>query len=284
MADDLVQVDDQEIQHCFDTAVRIARNAGEVVRVAFHKEKNIDTKSCGTDLVTETDKQVEELIIGSLKKEFPSHSFIGEETVSAGGSCSLTNNPTWIIDPIDGTTNFVHRFPYVAVCIGLAINKKVEIGVIYSCIRDELYTARRGSGAFRNGKQIHCSGLTDISKALVITELGASRELANMEVVNKNFRTVAEPPIRVHGIRMLGSAALNLCSIAEGSADLYYEFGIHVWDIAAAGLIVEEAGGVLLDPSGGPIDLMARRVLAAGSQEIAEKASKHLECIDLPRD
>lgn len=256
------------------------------MRVAFHKdsEKNIDTKECGTDLVTETDKQVEDLIIGSLKEKFPTHSFIGEESVIPGVNCNLTNNPTWIIDPIDGTTNFVHRFPMVAVCIGLAINKQVEVGVVYSCIKDEMYTARRGRGAFCNGKQIHCSSVTDLSKALVITELGASRDPSKVDIVIKNFRKLAEEPARVHGIRMLGSAALNLCTLASGGADIYYEYGIHVWDIAAAGLIAEEAGGVLLDPSGGPLDLMARRVLAAGSKEIAQEVSQYLECIDLPRD
>ncbi|KAJ7364963.1 Inositol monophosphatase 2 [Desmophyllum pertusum] len=175
MADDIVQAGEQEIQEYFDAVVNVAREAGKVVYEAFHKEKTIDTKSCGTDLVTETDKYVEELIIGTLSEKFPSHSFIGEESVSAGKKCSLTNNPTWIIDPIDGTTNFIHRYPMVAVCIGLAINKKVEIGVVFNPIKDEMYTSRRGSGAFCNGKQIHCTGATDLSKALVITEMGSSR-------------------------------------------------------------------------------------------------------------
>lgn len=105
-----------------------------------------------------------------------------------------------------------------------------------------------------------------------------------MDVVMKNFRRLAEEPVRVHGIRMGGSAALNLCSLASGSAEVYYEFGIHVWDIAAAGLLVEEAGGVLLDPSGGLLDLMARRVLAGGTKEIVQEVSQYLECIELPRD
>ncbi|XP_068722296.1 inositol monophosphatase 1-like isoform X2 [Montipora capricornis] len=284
MADVTVRVDDQEIQQFFDFAVNLARKAGEVVKEAFYKEKTIDTKSCGTDLVTETDQQVENLIIGHLKEKFPSHSFIGEEMVSSGEKCNLTNEPTWIIDPIDGTTNFVHKYPMVAICIGLAINKQVEIGVVYNCIKDEMYTARKGSGAFCNGVQLRCSSCTDLSSALVITELGASRDPLRMEILNKNFRKLAEEPVRVHSIRMQGSAALNLCSVASGAADLYYEFGIHVWDIAAAGVIAEEAGVTLMDPSGGPLDLMGRRVLAACDKKMAEEVSQHLECMDLPRD
>ncbi|XP_058944165.2 inositol monophosphatase 1 [Pocillopora verrucosa] len=284
MADDSVQTGEQDIQEYFDTAVKIARQAGQVVFEAFHKEKNIDTKSCGTDLVTETDKYVEELIIGTLAEKFPSHSFIGEESVSAGKKSILTDNPTWIIDPIDGTTNFVHRYPMVAICIGLAINKQMEVGVVFNPIKDQMFTARRGTGAFCNGKKIHCSSVTDLSKALVITELGSSRDPEIINVVMSNLRRLAEKPIAVHSIRLQGSAALNMCSVASGEAELYYECGIHVWDIAAAGIIVEEAGGVTLDPSGKPLDLMARRILAAGNKELADQVSQYLDCIELPRD
>lgn len=224
------------------------------------------------------------MIIGALKEKFPSHSFIGEETVSSGGKCNLTNTPTWIIDPIDGTTNFVHKYPMVAICIGLAINKEVVIGVVYNCIKDEMYTGRKGLGAFCNGVQLRCSSCTDLSSALGITELGASREPSEIEVRIRNFRRLAEEPARVHSIRMQGSAALNMCSVASGAADFYYEYGIHVWDIAAAGIIAEEAGATLVDPSGEPLDLMARRVLVTCNKTIAQEVAKYLECIDLPRD
>lgn len=284
MEDELVEVDEKELQQFFDVAVSVARKAGEVVKEAFYKEKTIDTKSCGTDLVTETDQQVEAFIIGALKEKFPPHSFIGEETVSSGGKCNLTNTPTWIIDPIDGTTNFVHKYPMVAICIGLAINKEVVIGVVYNCIKDEMYTGRKGLGAFCNGVQLCCSSCTDLSSALGITELGASREPSEIEVRIRNFRRLAEEPARVHSIRMQGSAALNMCSVASGAADFYYEYGIHVWDIAAAGIIAEEAGATLVDPSGEPLDLMARRVLVTCSKKIAQEVAKYLECIDLPRD
>ncbi|KAK2556851.1 Inositol monophosphatase 1 [Acropora cervicornis] len=290
MADETVEVDEKEIQEFFDVAVSVARKAGEVVKEAFYKEKTIDTKSCGTDLVTETDQQVEALIIGALKEKFPSHSFIGEETVSSGGKCNLTNTPTWIIDPIDGTTNFVHKWDnskelkinnWLLIVI---LQVTVVIGVVYNCIKDEMYTGRKGLGAFCNGVQLRCSSCTDLSSALGITELGASREPSEIEVRIRNFRRLAEEPARVHSIRMQGSAALNMCSVASGAADFYYEYGIHVWDIAAAGIIAEEAGATLVDPSGEPLDLMARRVLVTCNKTIAQEVAKYLECIDLPRD
>nr|XP_017196905.1 inositol monophosphatase 1 isoform X2 [Oryctolagus cuniculus] len=144
-------------QECMDYAVTLARQAGEVVREALKNEMNVMIKSSPADLVTATDQKVEKMLIASIKEKYPSHSFIGEESVAAGEKSTLTNNPTWIIDPIDGTTNFVHRFPFVAVSIGFVVNKKMEFGVVYSCIEDKMYTGRKGKGAFCNGQKLQVS-------------------------------------------------------------------------------------------------------------------------------
>ncbi|XP_053414388.1 inositol monophosphatase 1 isoform X2 [Nycticebus coucang] len=144
-------------QECMDYAVTLARQAGEVVCEAIKNEKNVMLKSSPADLVTVTDQKVEKMLISSIKEKYPSHSFIGEESVAAGEKCVLTDNPTWIIDPIDGTTNFVHRFPFVAVSIGFVVNKKIEFGVVYSCVEDKMYTARKGKGAFCNGQKLQVS-------------------------------------------------------------------------------------------------------------------------------
>ncbi|XP_023373469.1 inositol monophosphatase 1 isoform X2 [Otolemur garnettii] len=144
-------------QDCMDYAVTLARQAGEVVCEAIKDEKNVMLKSSPADLVTVTDQKVEKMLISSIKEKYPSHSFIGEESVAAGEKCVLTDNPTWIIDPIDGTTNFVHRFPFVAVSIGFVVNKKIEFGVVYSCVEDKMYTARKGKGAFCNGQKLQVS-------------------------------------------------------------------------------------------------------------------------------
>ncbi|KAJ0059465.1 hypothetical protein NL108_018456, partial [Boleophthalmus pectinirostris] len=205
----------------------------------------VQTKSSAVDLVTETDQKVEQLIIQSVKSKFPSHRFIGEESVSSGELCVLTSDPTWIIDPIDGTTNFVHGYPFVGVCIGFAVNQQVEWGVVYSAIEDKMFTARRGRGAFCNGRPLQVSPQTDVHRALVATEFGSSRDPQVVDKIFSSLRKVLSLP--VHGVRGAGSAALNMCAVALGSVELYYETGIHIWDFAAASVIVTEAGGVLRD-------------------------------------
>ncbi|XP_048959670.1 inositol monophosphatase 1 isoform X3 [Canis lupus dingo] len=144
-------------QECMDYAVTLARQAGEVVREAIKNEMNVMIKSSPADLVTATDQKIEKMLLSSIKEKYPSHSFIGEESVAAGEKSILTDSPTWIIDPIDGTTNFVHRFPFVAVSIGFTVNKKMEFGVVYSCLEDKMYTGRKGKGAFCNGQKLQVS-------------------------------------------------------------------------------------------------------------------------------
>uniref|UniRef100_A0A4X1TCU2 Inositol-1-monophosphatase n=1 Tax=Sus scrofa TaxID=9823 RepID=A0A4X1TCU2_PIG len=143
-------------QECMDYAVTLARQAGEIVREALKNEMNIMIKSSPADLVTATDEKVEKMLISSIKEKYPSHSFIGEESVAAGEKSVLTD-PTWIIDPIDGTTNFVHGFPFVAVSIGFVVNKEMEFGVVYSCMEDKMYTGRKGRGAFCDGQKLQVS-------------------------------------------------------------------------------------------------------------------------------
>lgn len=269
-------------QQCMDYAITLARKAGEVVREALKEEISIMVKSSPADLVTVTDQKVEKMIISSIKEKYPSHSFIGEESVAAGEGSTLTDNPTWIIDPIDGTTNFVHRFPFVAVSIGFVVNKKIEFGVVYSCVEDKMYTGRKGKGAFCNGQKLQVSGQEDITKSLLVTEMGSNREPETLKIVLSNMERLLSIP--VHGIRAVGTAAVNMCLVATGGADAYYEMGIHCWDMAGAGIIITEAGGVLLDVSGGPFDLMSRRIIAASSRAIGERIAKELQIIPLQRD
>ncbi|XP_013368267.1 PREDICTED: inositol monophosphatase 1 isoform X1 [Chinchilla lanigera] len=304
-------------QECMDYAVTIARQAGEVIREALKQKMNVMIKSSPADLVTATDQKVEKMLISSIKKKYPSHSFIGEESVAAGEKCVLTDSPTWIIDPIDGTTNFVHRFPFVAVSIGFVVDKKMEFGVVYSCVEDKMYTGRKGKGAFCNGQKLQVSkedgcflvvitwgssmqmivwreegrvcsgplipvGLTDITKSLLVTELGSSRIPETVRVILSNMEKLFAIPI--HGIRSVGTAAVNMCLVATGGADAYYEMGIHCWDMAGAGIIVTEAGGILMDVTGGPFDLMSRRIIAANSRALAERIAKEIQIIPLQRD
>uniref|UniRef100_M3XRT4 Inositol-1-monophosphatase n=1 Tax=Mustela putorius furo TaxID=9669 RepID=M3XRT4_MUSPF len=184
-------------QECMDYAVTLARQAGEVVREAIKGEMNVMIKSSPADLVTATDQKIEKMLISSIKEKYPSHSFIGEESVAAGEKSVLTDSPTWIIDPIDGTTNFVHRFPFVAVSIGFTVNKKMEFGVVYSCLEDKMYTGRKGKGAFCNGQKLQVSQQEDITKSLLVTEFGSSRTPETVRIVLSNLEKLLCIPI--HG-------------------------------------------------------------------------------------
>ena len=212
------------------------------------------------DLVTETDKQCEALVLSAIRTAFPTHEFIGEEgSAEQGFTADLTTAPTWMVDPVDGTTNFVHRFPFSCVSIGLVINRSVVVGVVFNPVLDEMFHAVRGAGAFLNNTPISASDTTDLEKALFATELGTRRDDAFLDAAFGRIQAVSK---QTRSMRACGSCALNMCSVAMGRLDFYYEVGLGgPWDMAAAALILEEAGGKVLDPVGGPFNLMSRRVL-----------------------
>ncbi|XP_053714966.1 inositol monophosphatase 1-like [Synchiropus splendidus] len=271
-------------QREYDFAVKVARKAGEVIREAGEREIKVSTKSSAVDLVTRTDERVERIIIDTLKEEFgaDTHCFIGEESVAKGIPCVLTDKPTWIIDPVDGTTNFVHGFPFVAVSIAFAVNKELVFGVVYSCLEDKMYKARKGKGAFCNDEALEVSDVKDIHKSIIISEHGTDR---SKEKVTKIFSTMQKILcIPVHGLRGSGTAATNMCLVASGAVEAFFEIGIHCWDIAAGAVIVQEAGGVLLDVSGGQFDLMSRRMICANNDDIARRIIKEIEIFPVVRD
>uniref|UniRef100_A0A673ANU3 Inositol-1-monophosphatase n=1 Tax=Sphaeramia orbicularis TaxID=375764 RepID=A0A673ANU3_9TELE len=261
---------DDVLQNIMDHAVAVAREAGQVVREALcdEKQRDVMTKSSTVDLVTQTDQRVEHLIIQSVKKKFPTHRFIGEESVAAGEACVLTDDPTWIIDPIDGTTNFVHSFPFVAVSIGFSVDKKIQFGV-------------EGKGAFCNGEPLQVSDQEDVRRSIIATEFGSNRETETVEKIFSSLRNILNIP--VHGVRGAGTAAVNMCLVASGCVEAYYEVGVHVWDVAAGSVIVEEAGGVLMDVEGGPVDLMSRRIVAANNGTVAHIV-KEIDAFSPTRD
>jgi inositol-phosphate phosphatase / L-galactose 1-phosphate phosphatase len=244
-------------------AKEAALAAGAVIAKNFSAPKNVVHKGT-VDLVTETDQQCEKLVYDIISAAFPDHKFIGEEeSASQGFTASLTDAPTWMVDPLDGTTNFVHSYPFVCVCIGLVINQEVVVGVVYNPILNELFTACKGEGAFLNGTPIQVSNQSDLQKALVATEIGTTRDAETVEAVFdrvKNLTSVSQ------SVRCCGSCAMNLCGVACGRLDAFYEIGFGgCWDVAAAAVVLQEAGGQVLDPAGGPFDLMGRRVLGANA-------------------
>ncbi|XP_049604715.1 inositol monophosphatase 1 [Syngnathus scovelli] len=273
---------DDPWQECMEHCVEVAKQAGKVVREALQGDVAVMHKSSQVDLVTETDQRVERLIISSIKAKFPTHSFIGEESVAAGAPSIFTDEPTWIIDPIDGTTNFVHGFPFVSVSIGFTVKKEIEFGVVYSCIEDKMYTARKGKGAFCNGLPIKVSGQEDVSRSLVLAEVNFEKDTQRFDMKLANLRSILAIP--VHGIRSSGSAAINMCLVASGAADAYYDQGIHCWDMAGGAAVLTEAGGVVLDISGGPFDLMSRRLIAASTPALARHLAGHIAEFHVGRD
>ncbi|CAI5533861.1 unnamed protein product [Closterium sp. Naga37s-1] len=240
-----VAVAERELREYLDVAVTAARHAGEVIRRGFNAPKDVQHKG-KVDLVTETDKQCEALIMQHISAAYPSHKMIGEEESSLHGTAGLSDEPTWMVDPLDGTTNFVHRYPFVCVSIGLAINRAVVVGVVFNPILNEMFTAMRGHGAMLNDEPIHASSQTDMGSALLATEIGTKRDAGTVAGLTGRISNLL---FQVRSLRLSGSCALNLVGVACGRLDLFYEIGFGgPWDVAAGSLIVEEAGGLCFNP------------------------------------
>jgi len=252
----------EDLETCLAVAIDAAQKAGQVILNSFHSAKHVEHKGM-VDLVTETDKACEHLIFTQLKLSFPSHELIGEETSAENGTPVLTDAPTWVVDPLDGTTNFVHKFPFVCVSIGLVINKVPVVGVVYNPIMGELFTAVQGKGAHLNGQRIRASSQEKIGTAILATEVGTIRD---KKTVDRTTNMINNLLFQVRSVRMSGSCAMNLCGVACGRLDMFYEIGFGgPWDVAGGALIVQEAGGHVFDPSGGDFDLMSRRIASSNA-------------------
>lgn len=252
----------EDLERCLSVAVDAARKAGQVILSSFYKAKAVEHKGMN-DLVTVTDQACEEAIFKQLRAEFPSHEFIGEETTATlvDGIPELNDAPTWVVDPLDGTTNFVHGFPFVCVSIGLVINKVPVVGVVYNPILDELFTGIEGKGAFLNGERIYASNQESIGNALLATEVGVKRD---RETVERTTNLLNQVMYKVRSLRLSGSCAMNLCGLACGRLDMFYEIGFGgPWDVAAGVLILREAGGLVFNPKGGEFDMMSHLIAAS---------------------
>ncbi|KAF6205798.1 hypothetical protein GE061_019972 [Apolygus lucorum] len=258
----MIQVD---IDEAYKTVMETVGNAREIVIKGFEGSKTVEEKSSSYDLVTEFDKKTEVYIIETLSKAFPDHKFIGEETSS---TCKLTNAPTWIIDPIDGTTNFVHSFPHSAISVALAVEKEMVIGVVCNPMQDQTFTAIKGKGAFLNGKPIHVSATTELKDAVVGFEISLASAPAIRDKFVKRYRSCVA---QTQGMRCLGSAQLSLCMVALGAWDAYHVEHLFPWDLAAGSLIITEAGGTIMDIDGGVFDCETGRIITASTESLARK-------------
>ena len=231
-------------QPTLDQVIAWAKQAGELVRTGFEDEHTIGYKGA-VDVVTESDKKSEEYLLGQIKLAFPHHAVLTEESGAHDGE----QEHLWIIDPLDGTVNYSHRLPIYSISIAYQYHGQLQLGVVYDPSLNECFSAERGQGAFLNGKRISVSKVKEMVKCLMVTGFPYDRQ---SEDYFRALRLFGHITSITQGVRRLGSAALDLCYVAAGRLDAYFELSIHPWDIAAAALIVEEAGGIVRDIHGNP--------------------------------
>lgn len=240
-------------------AIETARDAGRILRENYGRAKHIRFKG-EVDLVTEIDERSEALIVERIQRNFPSHNILSEE--SGRDRSPETNSPyRWIIDPLDGTTNFAHGYPFFCVSIGLEREGETILGVVYAPTLDELFVAERGYGAFLNGRRLAVSATDSLIRSLLVTGFNYDRATARANLARWEHFSM-----RSQAVRRDGSAALNLCFVAAGRFDGYWELGLKPWDCAAGALLVREAGGTVTDDDGAPHRLDASILLASNGQ------------------
>lgn len=235
-------------------ARNLAREAGGLLLEKLGDRHQIQYK--GTiDLVTEADKMSEDLIMTAISRRWPDHGILSEESAAKNEASPLR----WIIDPLDGTTNYAHGFPFFCVSIALEQNGEIVLGVVYDPVRRELFEGERGEGAFCNGRKLSVSSVDDLSRSLLAT--GFPYDIRVSKDNNLNYFNAMA--VRAQAVRRPGAAALDLAYLAAGRLDGFWELKLKPWDTAAASLLVAEAGGVLSDVQGGPWSIFSQSIVAA---------------------
>ncbi|GAB4279945.1 MAG: inositol monophosphatase family protein [Candidatus Promineifilaceae bacterium] len=254
-------------QYELDTAVTIAREAGELLAEGFDKKKEVVHKSTAVDWVTQYDTAAETLIVSRLREKFPEHGLLGEEGSNFAGNGRFQ----WIVDPLDGTNNFAHNFPVFCVSIALWEGQTPRVGVVYDPLRDECFTAVSGQGAWltRRGKvmKLSVTNTDNLASSLIATGFPYDR----VKQQNGHVTNVAESEAflrQVQGLRRAGSAALDICYVGAGRLDGYWEYKLHPWDVAAAVLIAQEAGGTVSWIDGSPFRLDKQVAMVASNGRI----------------
>ncbi|MGB9716508.1 MAG: inositol monophosphatase family protein [Thermodesulfovibrionales bacterium] len=251
-----------------DTAIKAARIAGKVIVDNLGKisRKDIGTKR-PSDFVTSIDKESERLIIETIKKDFPDHLFLTEESLKEYGKGSYR----WIIDPLDGTTNYIHGYPVFSVSIALEYKEDIVIGVTFDPLRDELFYAEKGTGSFLNDKPIKVSEV-DLKEGLITTGFPFRKK----EMIDSYLEVFKNIFFKVSDLRRAGSAALDLAYLACGRCDGFFEMGLSPWDIAAGSLLIKEAGGIISDFEGGNEYLKTGNIVA-GNHIVHEEILKEIK-------
>ena len=245
-------------------AVDIAREVGPLLLQHYEQRVAVEYKG-EFNLVTTADRAAESLIVERLRNRFPTHSIVAEE----GGGVDRDSDYVWHVDPLDGTTNFAHRFPAFATSIGLVYRGAPIAGAVYDPLRDEMFCAEKGAGAYLNHQRLKVSGASRMNEGLFATGFPSGRRHKEM-----NIHFFYQVSMLSHGIRRAGSAALDLCSVAAGRLEGFWELGLNSWDVTAGLLLVEEAGGKYGDMRGGPYEL-------GGLELLATNGHVHTEMVEL---
>ena len=253
-----------------EKVIEIAGIAGEIVRDGYGKNFEIMLKGSVNNLVTEIDKKSESVIIDYVKKNFNNHSILAEES----GQLKTDSEYVWVIDPLDGTTNFAHGLPIFSVSIGVQKNGETICGVVYDVMRNAMYSAEKNSGSFLNGKKIKVNNNSDLSRSVLVTGFPYDVAENPLNAVEK-FSAFLK---KTRAIRRLGSAAIDFCYVAQGVFEGFWEVSLNPWDICAGKLIVEEAGGIVTDFNNREINIDSKQILATNKlvhQEMLEILQAH---------
>jgi myo-inositol-1(or 4)-monophosphatase len=246
---------------------RLARESGAILRDGYSKEHQISYKGV-IDLVTEIDHASESFLLKDIQTHFPQSHILAEES----GEIKGENEGIWYIDPLDGTVNYSHHIPMFCVSIAYAFQGIVILGAVYDPMRDELFSAERGKGAQLNGKPIHASATTELQKSLLVTGFPYDTWSTKQD----NFRNFEKLAKMTQGVRRLGTAAIDACYVAAGRFDAFWEFALKPWDIAAAGLIAEEAGAVVTAIGGNTDYISTPQSVLAAAQGIHQQMLEQL--------
>ncbi len=263
------------MQPTLNDVIGITREAGEILRAGFGKQHQVEYKG-EIDLVTEIDKMSENFILGEIGARFPTHTVLTEESGEHPGS----DEHLWYIDPLDGTLNYAHGLPIFSLSMAYAHQGELTFGVVYDPMADELFAAEHGKGAQLNNAAIHVSQTADLKSSLLVTGFPYD---AWTNPVN-NFAEFQLFSMRTQGVRRLGSAALDLCYVAAGRFDGFWEIRLNAWDVAAGALIAQEAGAVVTNVRGGPDFISQPQSVLAANSALHAKMLKVLGEGDLGTD
>jgi myo-inositol-1(or 4)-monophosphatase len=247
---------------------RLARQAGQILSDSYEKDHQVNFKGV-IDLVTEVDHASEEFLLAEINRQFQGHSFLAEES---GASESQTEH-LWIIDPLDGTVNYAHGVPFFCVSIAYSYRGRVVLGAVFDPMRNEMFVGERGKGAWLNGRPLMASNASELQKSLLVTGFPYDA----WHVIPNNFDLFAKLGKQTQGVRRMGSAALDLCYVGAGRLDGYWELYLKPWDVAAAGLIAEEAGAKVTNIKGAEDYLNAPQSIVAANPQLYDKLLEQLQ-------